>query len=105
MIRNDVKEIIPQEIKSDAYLGLGVFFKEALFIGIYWIIWFSIDGIVSPILKVPFYLFNIAVAIFLTRMTATNPEKRIFQVLSINYLANRNNKFYERELENEEEIY
>lgn len=97
---------IPSEIKSAVYLGKGFFLSDLAFILIYsMIIMDTFKFLVAPKLY-PFYVvFNVIVAIVLTRpINSKNPQKKIYHSLIIYFLSRKRNTFYYVEPEKRSEI-
>lgn len=97
---------IPTEIKSAVYVGKGFFLSDLAFILIYsMIIMDQLKYLVSPKLQSVYMIFNVIVAVILTRpINAKNPQKKIYQALLIYFLSKRNQAYYYIEPEEKGEV-
>ncbi|MDD7511970.1 MAG: DUF5592 family protein [Peptostreptococcaceae bacterium] len=92
---NEIMGTIPKEIKSETYLGGGMFFFDIIFIVLFWLIMGELDFLIYPDIQIIYTIVNIVIGIYLTRKTAGNPKKRIFQALVIRCLAAKRNKYHQ----------
>lgn len=95
---NNIEYTIPNEIKSETYFGKGMFFFDLAFIVIFWFTMDTFKGLVSDKLYIPFTVFNILIAVILTRKVKTNAGKRVYQVILIRILSFRNTQYHEKEV-------
>lgn len=89
---------IPEEIKSGIYLGLGIYlFDLGAVIG-YWFIMSMFDDLIYPSISIVYTIFNILLAIILTRPSHTNPGRRIYHIVLFKYQKRRKelNRYHER---------
>lgn len=92
---------IAMEIKSESYFGKGIFLFDLFFMVGYWFVMSNFESLVYPSLRIFFTIFNVTVAFLLTRKSAANPGKRLYQSMAIYFLSFKNNKFYAQEAEHE----
>jgi len=85
---------IAMEIKSETYFGKGIFFFDVAFIFIYWFVFSLFEDLIHPLLAIPYTVFNIAVAFVLTRKSAKNPGKRIYQEVIYKLMATNQTHYH-----------
>ncbi len=75
--------IIPQELKSQTKVSstLKLYLTDFFFCIGYFICFLVLDVFVDDRLQYPYYIFNILMALLLTRQSVYNPPKRIYQSL------------------------
>lgn len=90
--------ITPQELKAEPYLGLGVYLADAFIIVGYWVIMSNFTSMIYAPLEIPYYIVNAAVPFFLTRKSAKNPGRRLFQSILFTFLADKKTKYHGLEI-------
>ena len=73
--------IIPQELKSPTKVSSKLYLSDFIFIIVYFMCFLVLDVFVDSRLHVVYYIFNIFIALILTRNSIYNPPKRIYQTL------------------------
>ena len=73
--------IIPQELKSPTKVSSKLYLSDFIFIIVYFMCFLILDVFVDSRLHVVYYIFNIFIALILTRKSIYNPPKRIYQTL------------------------
>lgn len=76
---------IPEEIKSGIYLGFGIYLFDLVVVFGFWFITSLFDMAVYPAIKVGYTIFNILLAVVLTRSAHGNPGKKIYHVILFKY--------------------
>lgn len=97
---------IPSEIKSSIYIGKGFFLIDLAIIAIYSVIIMdTFKFLVSPKLQVVYTVFNVLIAIFLTRpINAKNPQKKIYESIIIYFLSLKRNAYCYKDAEEKQEV-
>lgn len=72
---------IPEEIKSGIYLGAGIYLSDLIIVAGFWFITSMFDEIIYPSINIVYTIFNIVLAIILTRPYSKNPGKKIYHVI------------------------
>ena len=75
--------VIPQELKSQTKVSsmLKLYLSDLFFCVVYFMCFLVLDVFVDERLQYPYYIFNIFMALLLTRQSIYNPPKRIYQSL------------------------
>lgn len=84
---------IPTEIKSEFAMGLGIFLKDMIMIGLFYLIMSFFDNFIFPGLVVPYTIFNILLAVILTRKTSDNPGKKVYHKIFFSLMKRKNTKY------------
>lgn len=96
--------LIPKEIKSGIYLGRGVYLFDLMFVAFYWFVFSNLEFLIYEPFKIPYTIFNVLLAIYITRPVATNPGKRRIHAILFILMSKRGNKYHTKESEHEKEI-
>lgn len=83
---------ITQEIKSETRVGAGLYAFDFFFLLVYGIVTYILANIVHDALVIPFYIFSLLMAIFLTMPSIFNRKRRNYQTIII-YLRKDNDVF------------
>lgn len=100
----DEKYLIATEVKSETYFGRGIFLFDLAFIFGFWFIMSNFDFLVYEALSLPYTIFNVALAFFLTRKSAKNPQKRIYESLIIFLISRSTQKYHIQDRRQKHEI-
>lgn len=95
---------IPQEIKSEVYLGKGFYLLDIGFIIGYWFIMSNFENYIYDTLSLAYTIFNVVVAFLLTRKSTKHPQKRIYETLMMYVMSFKDTAYHERERRNSVEI-
>lgn len=89
---------IPEEIKSGIYLGVGIYLFDLMAVAGFWFMMSAFDELIYPSLSIVYTLFNIMLAIVLTRPSHSNPGKKIYHTLLYKYEKRKafSNRYHER---------
>lgn len=102
-MNNDYK--IPTEIKSELAVGFGVFLKDLIIIGFFYLLMSFFEKLIFEDLKIVYEIFNVIFAFYLTRKTSENPSKRIYHKYLFALFKKYNQKYAGLETENREIKY
>ena len=95
---------IPQEIKSEVYLGKGFYLLDLGIIIGYWFVMSNFDSLIYDTLGLAYTIFNVVVAFLLTRKSTAHPQKRIYETLLMYVLSFKATAYHVRERRNHAEI-
>lgn len=88
------KYLIATEVKSETYFGRGIFLFDLAFIFVYWFVMSNFEFLIYESLKLPYTVFNVAFAFFLTRKSFKNPQKRIYESIIIYFMSRKHVRYY-----------
>lgn len=73
----------PQEIKSETRVALGIYAFDFFFLLFYAIFTYMLRNMVHNAIRIPYYIFSVCMAIFLTMPSTFNRKRRNYQSLII----------------------
>jgi Na+-translocating ferredoxin:NAD+ oxidoreductase RnfD subunit len=73
------KFVIPEELESEVELIKGLYLPDILFIGAWYIVTEPFKSFVDPRINLVYTVFNVILAFILTRKSASNHGKRIYE--------------------------
>lgn len=88
-----MKYIMPDEIKSETQVAKGMYVTDLFFVGGYMAVSYIASSIVSSKLHIPYYIFSIACALFLTWKSSSNRHRRNWESIVI-YFRNDREVYY-----------
>ena len=74
---------LSQEIKSETKVGMGLYAFDFFFLIIYGIVTFIAGNLVHEDLRIPFYIFSLLMAVFLTMPSSFNKKRRNYESIVI----------------------
>lgn len=76
-----MKYTVAKEIKSETKVARGIYLFDLFFVIVYFTVSLILGGAVHARLRIPFYLFSLAAALFLTAKSRTNRHRRNYEAL------------------------
>ena len=76
-----MKYIVAKEIKSETKVNKWIYLFDLFFVIIYCTVSFILGGAVHAGLRIPFYLYSIICALFLTAKSRTNRHRRNYEAM------------------------
>ncbi len=73
------KYIVAEDIKSETKVGKSIYIFDMFFIIIYFAVSLVLANMVNPVLKIPFYIYSVVCAVFLTGKSPTNKKRRNYE--------------------------
>lgn len=76
-----MKYVVAQEIKSETKVNKWIYLFDLFFVIIYCTVSLILGGAVHAKLRIPFYLYSIICALFLTAKSRTNRHRRNYEAM------------------------
>ena len=76
-----MKYVVAQEIKSETKVNKWIYLFDLFFVIIYSTVSLILGGAVHARLRIPFYLYSIICALFLTAKSRTNRHRRNYEAM------------------------
>lgn len=96
--------MVPKEIKSGIYFGKGVYLFDLAFVAGYWFVFSNLEFLIYEPLRIVYTIFNVLVAIYITRPVNSNPGKRRIHRMAFLLTERKNSIYHMRETAHEKEI-
>lgn len=76
-----MKYIVAKEIKSETKVAKGIYLFDLFFVIIYCTVSLILGGAVHASLRIPFYVYSIFCALFMTAKSRTNRHRRNYEAM------------------------
>lgn len=84
-----MRYLVTKEIKSDIQVVWTLYFQDLIFLFIWGIAGWNMQGIVYEAMQIPFIIFTVVMGIILVLPSTTNPKRRQYQSIVLCLTQNK----------------